>query len=536
MYMKTNLMLLLILAVVISLLTACGRGREGPDEPQPTPDREVALTIRWGYGAGRGTTLPETSPDAELVQITSSRFGVSIVPVLTRGGYDVSNPPDIFVTYDPHLLLASGVIREIPLDFLATFAPQYYGLRTSAPFGMDVGRGLEPNSAIGLKQYLGGTGNLVFYSAYRLDWLEEHGILPAGIVVPLDDGRVYFTDTPFTYHQFLEIMRAFSSSDRRNGLAVFEDVERLHNIAQLMGMWGLNLSIVNDNGQPNYYFASPRYKSFLQFMSTMYAEGLINLIGRHVTGTTAAGMRLGVVPGGPEIGWFQVHWNILGPNQPAMEVLNRRPEARLLITPPEIGPYLDSGVGGLGTVLPYNPARMWVIGAQVSDEKLAAILQIFEYITFDTEAFVLTSVGIAGDHFEWAGEPYNSLIVRDANMTNRALRSGAFVLHTFINLAERDIFFLGDNAVIRYSSSPMGRDAVIPPHREDVFGDFALQYAALTAQYGRELFRIRQSFFSSAIRGEIDIDAMWDWYIDELHNNGLLQFLDLVEQFPVVGP
>ena len=479
--------------------------------------------------------LRETPPDAEIIRTISSRFGVSITPFLIQDSYDVNNPPDIFRTSDPHLLLASGVIREIPLDFLAAYAPRYHGLRMRAPFGFDIGRGLEPDSVMGLKQYVGGTiDSLLFYSAYRLDWMEELGILPAGRLTPLDDsGRVYFTDTPFTYHEFPEIMRLFASGENY-GLAIMEDVERLGIVAQLMGMWGLNLSIVNDNGRPNYYFADPRYKSFLQFMATMYAEGSITRISRVATDWQAFSRRIGVAPGA-QTGWFQVSRDIFGLNQPVMQVLDRHPEARLLITPPEIGPYSDSGVGIHATVLPFNPYSMWVIGAHVSDEKLAAILQIYDYVSFDTEAYVLTTFGIAGDHFEWSGEPYRSQMIYDMTMVNRAFHSGAFVLSTFFLFPERDVFHLGDNALLRHSASPLGRGAVIRPYRQDVFGEFAMQYAALTAQFGDELLRIRQNFFSSAIRGEIDIDAMWDWYIDELHSNGLRRFMELVEQFPVVG-
>ena len=179
---------------------------------------------------------------------------------------------------------------------------------------------------------------------------------------------------------------------------------------------------------------------------------------------------------------------------------------------------------------------MWVIGAHVSDEKLAAILRIFDYVSFDTEAYVLAAYGLVGPHFLWEGEPYNSRILDAHGRRARGFANGTHVLFTLFRFAETNVFYFGDNALTRHSSGPLGRDAIIRPYRQDIFGDFTAQYATLTARYGRNLLWIRQNFFSAAIGGEIDIDLMWDWYIDELNDNGLQQFLELVEQFPVVGP
>jgi len=215
-------------------------------------------------------------------------------------------------------------------------------------------------------------------------------------------------------------------------------------------------------------------------------------------------------------------------------LLEELPDARLLVTPPGIGPFGDSGFG-VRSPSSFNQSTTWVVGAQVSDDELAIILEIFDYVSFDREAYVMVNFGFEGEHFEWEGAPFESRIVQSREGVLSAYESGADVFNTGMHSKEGRVYRFGNNALTRHSSSDAGRQAVILPYREDIHGDFTQQYAELTEQYGEELMRIRERFFLLAIRGQIDIEAEWDAYIDELNENGLQQFLALVEQFPVVG-
>ena len=54
-------------------------------------------------------------------------------------------------------------------------------------------------------------------------------------------------------------------------------------------------------------------------------------------------------------------------------------------------------------------SRVDMIGNQVSDEKLARILAIFQYTIYTSEElFNRYHIGIEGIHWKWAGEPYKS--------------------------------------------------------------------------------------------------------------------------------
>ena len=528
--MKVYLQVLCLLIFGVALLTACGRDT-APDVELPNFD----LSIRWGYSYG-WSGMQEQPPDTEIVGRIGSTFGVSIVPELIPYGHDENNPPNIFMTsLNPHYLLQHRITRTIPMDMLRRYAPNYYNLLISIPFGLGAYTEHATGNLIGLPIYTGSDGDLLIYSAYRLDWLERHNISLPDNVVPIREGEVYFTDTPFTHEQFIEIMGAFSGLASETGFAIMRRYGQLENLRALKGMWGLGNGIVNDNGRPNYYFADPRYKEFLQFMAYMYGERMFTSPNYRAAPQLYANVRHGIFRLQPiRTGWFQINFNSVMAEVGILPWLIESQGARFLITPPEIGQFGDSGIG-ISSVLPFDPTLTWMIGSQTSDEELAVILEIFDYVSFNQEAYIMANFGIEGEHFEWEGVPFGSRIIHTADDILNAYDSGALILGTAMSSPTGNVVRVGDNVLTRHSASDAGRREIILPYREDIHGDFALQYAELTARYGEELMRIREQFFLLAMRGQIDIDAEWDAYIEELHENGLSQFLALIQHFPVVG-
>jgi len=526
--MKVYLQVLSLLVLSIVILTACGRDNQRVSAPN------YDMSIRWGYGYGGGE-LPELPPDAEIVNRISSTFRVSIIPEPMPNGYDEYSPPNIFESSsNPHDLLQHGTTRTIPMDMIRRFAPNYYNLLMSVPFGLGVYTDHATGDLMGLPIYHGTNYELLIYSAYRLDWLERHNIPLPDDIVPIREGEIYFTPTPFTHEQFIEIMGVFSGLASETGFAIMRRYGQLSNLRALKGMWGLGNGIVNDNGRPNYYFADPRYKEFLQFMAYMYGERMFTSPNDRVAPRLYDNLRHGIFRGQDiRTGWFQTNLSsILAPEGAgALSWLIESQGARFLITPPEIGPFGDSGVG-ISSVSPFDQTLTWMISSQTSDEELAVILEIFNYISFDVDAYIMVNYGFEGEHFEWEGVPFESLIVRTMTNVMDAFNSGAFFLRTGISGPIGNEVYFGNNALTNYSTSDAGRRAVILPYREDIHGDFVLRYAELTARYGEELLRIRERFFVLAIRGQIDIEAEWQSYIDELNANGLQQFLALVEHFP----
>jgi len=563
--MKIKLIYILaVCAGLAILLTACGR--LGVNRPVAGTARHGGMEIRWAHGYGypfRGDVwgnpltgdtfrvgFGTVSPDAEIVQHINSTFDVAVMPESMRTGYDKDNLPDIFATMAaPYTLYSYGATRTIPLDMLVRFAPNYYSLLRSISYGLDATSCRETDDLFGLPIYTGAKNRLDTFSVYRLDVLEWIGTALPNDIVPIVEDRIYFSPTQFTLDQFQEIALFVDERGRMAPLmAIIADrYSQLRHFSILKGMFGLGSYIVNDNGTPNFYFADPRYKEFLTFMADLYDNNAFKLVNWRTFHQPAAGQRVydndyaildftrvgRVAPrfGQNTVVWFQSAIDIPYLNR----ILSEIPGGKFLITPPEVGPLGHSGAG-INSTSVFAQNYTWVIGSHVSDEELEAILEIFDYVTFDVGAYVMANYGIEGQHFEWEGEPFASRIIQDARQLREAhSRYGALVFSTGMRLPNMDVFRHADNALTQFAASEAGRSLVIPPYREDLRGDFTQQYLLLTRQYGDALMRIRSEFLFSAIRGQIDIATEWDAYIDELHANGLSQFLALIRQFPVVG-
>ena len=544
--MKTNFKLLCVLAMCVglaTLLTACGR--LGGGRPASDTAQRRGTEIRWGHG------LAHVDPNIEFVQHINSAFDAAVTPVQLHGEYNRRNLPlpSIFTSEaDPTYLLDHDVTRTIPVDMLALFAPNYYNLLRSTAYGMDVTLCRNSGDLLGLPIYIGARDRLSTFSVYRLDVLEQHGVALPNNIVPIEEGRVYFSPTPFTFYQFQEFARIIKQPTRdtlgeRYAPAILNRYSQLQHLSVLKGMFGLGSYIVNDNGTPSFYFADPRYKDFLTFMADLHSEnafrvtfrGSMNIGISDDIDVEAVLVRVGEAQFLHPVVWFQYSPNnLLAPDWIINRLQATREGITFLVTPPEIGPFGHSGVG-INSTSVFAQNYTWVIGAHVSDDELATILEIFDYVTFDMNAYVMANFGLEGEHFEWEGTPFESRIIQNPNnIMDATVNYGTLVFSTGVRLPERNVFRYGDNAITQFAASEAGRSLVIPPYREDLRGDFTQQYLLLTQQYGDDLMRIRSEFLFSAIRGEIDIEAEWYAYIDELYQNGLQQFLALIRQFPAI--
>ena len=554
-FMKAKLLCIMaICAGLVILLTACGIANR--NDTSTGRDRSIVVPIRWGYGyygdpfsVVRLSGTGAVSPDVEIVQHINSTFGVAVTPELMDRGYDKNNPPDIFATMAaPYTLYSYGATRTIPIDMIARFAPSYYNLLRSIDYGLDTTRCRETDALLGLPIYTGAQNQLTTFSVYRLDVLQRHGVAIPNDIVPLIEGRIYFSPTQFTFYQFQEFAQ-FIHVPNRYAPTLVDTYSQLQHLSILKGMFGLGSYIVNDNGIPNFYFADPRYKDFLTFMADLYDKNAFTLTpwrrhhnpdwGQHIYHNNYFVLRFSrfglnsprFVQARPPVVWFQSAKELSFLNS-ILSNVSDMPGGKFLITPPEVGPLGHSGAG-INSTSVFAQCYTWVIGSQVSDDELAAILEVFDYVTFDISAYVMTNFGIEGQHFEWEGEPFASRIIQNDRQLQEAYTAyGARVFDTGMRLPDMDVFRHTDNALTQFAASEAGRRLIIPPYREDFHGDFAQRYAELTERYGETLMRIRSEFLFSAIRGEIDTETEWYAYIDELHANGLSQFLALIRAYP----
>ena len=96
-------------------------------------------------------------------------------------------------------------------------------------------------------------------------------------------------------------------------------------------------------------------------------------------------------------------------------VVKNVPEAKLVTTLPMIGPTGITRCPFDGRATPMNPGMGYSIKHDVTDEELARILQIFDYLNYDSQGIIHGQWGPPGLFYEWqgkdgaAGTPYDCI-------------------------------------------------------------------------------------------------------------------------------
>jgi hypothetical protein len=230
------------------------------------------------------------------------------------------------------------------------------------------------------------------FSVYRLDWLEEIGVTPKGNVFQLTE-NIFFSDAAFTMDEFISIMAGFTRPGRRHGLVFSIGWEISIGFEPLRGMFGLNNTNILENGSAVYAAASEAFHSYLSFMENLRDKGLIQYTGYSFN---------------DDVGWTSIKYDGSSVRHGHISYLPIYEGSKYLLTPPEIGPGGRQGVGYDGQPGALKVIANYLIRADVSDAKLAKILEIFDAVSFDPELYVLTRYGFEGEDFTWRGEPYNS--------------------------------------------------------------------------------------------------------------------------------
>jgi hypothetical protein len=476
--------------------------------------------------------------------------------------------PDIFLQTPQMRAQATRMTRTIPEDMIRRYAPNYAAL-------LDNHNGWEVSLAgngeqMALNTFDAYHHHLDSFSIYRLEWLEELNIpLPGtGQIQRVADG-VYFTPESFTHHEFLLIMDAFAREvpnpitefaripptldfDSRNlarertwGLAVNRQGDFLSMVAPILGMFGVNTTIMEEGDSAVPFFASQAYRAALIFLEDLAARESLFYYSRVDTAPLF------------QCAFFRVGWASI-PTQDIYSVINGArlldPDRRFLITPPENGGPGYRGVGLMQGTSPFNPnGKTWVIGSHVNDDTLSRILNMFDYMTFCPELFTMFTYGYYDEspfHHErigssqrvlrWSGEPYNSTvdILRPPTFV---FREGVF--HTEIidgyTFPRR---LLGEyDAVARFAQSDEGMRLNIPPAREDTQNIFWEERAALDEKYWHRLMGkfdlefgqglVRQ-YLVDVLRGVINVASTWEDYIQSLNEYGLQEYIELFSRFP----
>ena len=446
----------------------------------------------------------------------------------------------------PQELYSSGLTRTIPKEMLEKYAPRYMKMLSEHPPGplMNLKEGTDDQYLQLLGQYAHVDG-IPWGPTLRLDWLENLGIEPPGEMkqVGPSNGRekIYFTDGSYSLEELEEILLAFTFDDPDGngkndtyGLSPYND--QIHWAASLMGAFGIapGYNLLED-GQLVKTEVSQKYKEFLKLMAKWYDMGIID-----PEFTTLDQSKSWEKYKQGKIGYYIAQPAYIAMDDwakgraPQNVVENPKSTAKVLATAPEVGMNGEQGVYAYLPVV--NLADAFYVSKNVTDEQLARILQMFDYINHDNEAR-WTLYGEVGVHSDWEGEPENSALKVRPEFALEEGNSGFWAYNFRTYDAERVQWFTSEYTMKLknefYATEDTKENMLIRPYKEDILNETKLK--ELDKRYGGQLTTIVDEFRMKAIVGEVDIDKDWDKYVENWMKNGGKETLEELDKAPEVS-
>jgi putative aldouronate transport system substrate-binding protein len=445
-------------------------------------------------------------------------------------------------------LYDSGLTRTIPKEMLEKYAPQYMKMLSENPPGpiMNLKEGTDNEYLQLIGQYAHVDG-LVWGPTFRLDWLEKLGIEPPGEIkqVGPSGGRekIYYTDGAYTIEEVEEILKAFTFDDpdgngKDDTYGISPWNSNTNWAVTLLGSFGIALS-------PNYNLMedgklvtseiSQNYKAFLKQMAKWYEMGLVD-----PEFTTLDDKKSWEKYKQGKIGYYVAQPSYMAMDDwakgraPQNLVENPDSNAKILAALPEIG---KGGQQGEGAYIPVgNLADAFYVSKDVTDEELARILQLFDYINFDKEAR-WTLYGEVGVHSDWEGEPEKSALKVRPEFAAEEGNSG-FWAYNFRTYDKDRVPWFQSEYTMKLKNEVFAREDVkenmlIRPYKWDLLNETKIK--EVEKRYKGQLDTIVAEFRMKAIVGEVDVDKEWDNYVENWKNNGGNELLAELEKAPKVS-
>lgn len=439
----------------------------------------------------------------------------------------------------------NGLTRTIPKEMLEKYAPRYSKMLDENPPGWE--ENLAPgtkNQYLQLVGYEGHTNALVWAPTFRLDWLEKLGIKPPGEIKPVGTSggkeRIFFTDKAYTLEETENILKAFTFNDPDGngkndtyGLLPFNN--NLSWASTLMGSYGVASGYnLEEDGKLTAAEISDSYKQFLKLMAKWNKDGLIDpewttidvnkSWDKYLLGKT------GYYPAQPAY----VGMDDWTKGRAPQNLVVKDQNVKLLVTAPEIGP---DGRQGEGSFEPVNLlGDAFYVSKKVTDEQLARILQVFDYINFDDDA-IWTLYGDIGTHSYWEGTPEKSALKIKPEYPETEGNMG-FWAYNFRTYDSKRASLLSSEDTVKLKADFFGRADIlekmqIKPFKYDLLNQ--TNSSELNNKYSGQLNTIVSEFRMKAIAGQIDIDKEWDKYVQSYLNNGGKEILAELDKAPKVA-
>lgn len=534
-----NVMPLTLCAAVI--MSGCsgsfggGSKEAGSQEPDPDKTYDITYTGYWCFSDYEdGSFAEKMIEDALNVNITVEKAETpDTIDLLLASG----EMPDCMWTEEktPSWMQEQELIRTIPRSMVEQYCPRILEYYEENPliYKMIV----NPENEDEFIYLSGVTFQFVDYylpgDFYRYDWIENLGI-DLGTPVEQVSDRLYVASDGIELSKFIEIMDAFVNKDpdgngKNDTLGATAPDWRVGQLGQFYSAYGFAKEINDAGGKAEQCYAMEEYKEFLKGFQELYAKNLLDPE---------------IISNDRTLGWDKVntgaagYWisstnalNSWAMDRPPLTLLERDPNAKILATPG-----LRPDGGQVQAVVNPTPAYgKFFVNADVDDEKLARILQFFDYTIFGAGDREVTAQLFFGEKdVDWKWDETGQIPVKINNLNSGDKGTWSFSQFGQTEevtrwVGEEDLFKAGgkywskgDNGTwLKWQHRPYKVDLANETGYEKIYQEISGDLEAYVASYRTQAFL-----------GQIDVDATWDSYLAELDRLGYNRMMDELADLP----
>ena len=556
------------------------------------------MTISWG-----GLTSDMAEEDNTVQKFLEDKFNVTIVTKgVSRSDEDAKQLfmsageyPEAFYTWiDMVDWYHKGAFRNIPREMIETYAPLHSAYRSrQGPLAWGVS--LAPGTTDEYMNIPRGEHYQHHCDAtliMRLDWLEKVGINPAELdpKAPgwdragelVDLGEPTAPDTyfwwagHFDWDEMETAMYGFRDADfngngQRDEIPYgtvgdhggFQGREWLYHSGPAVPFWAFGLNDVDnyldiETGRTVKVDIASQSREALKILQRWFADGILDpalpAVGRSEWRQQVRAGLVGMWARGPcGLAAFT------GGNDDCTIIRRDAvPDARFVTMLPAYGPTGEMRCQWDNRATVLNPHEGFSVKTGVSDEKLARILQIYDYINHDPEGVLAVGYGVGGpfaedQNYAWLGTPGDCSVAQLVGTPTLERHSNGTSL-VYTAYSWHDLFWqcpqmkpgipieAAGGATINSAQGfnwammlrePYPMEIAVRDHREDIFN--RTEYVKLWARYGGNLQTFREeTWWQWVTDSSIDIDAEWPGFVEQWLANGGQEVTDELQKAPLV--
>lgn len=532
--MKKNLLILMLSCLLVfSLLASC--------TTTPTTESQGSTTSSGSTTGTTGTTANSdvkyeisffanmpTENDTYVEQLVEEALNIDLtIPLINWQDTEKYNlmfssgeMPDCgFFTKDTqYLIYDNELARTIPMDMIRTYAPSFVELYDKQPlFWAYVVSKEDPEQAYGLPGVSDTYNELYIWTDfYRYDWVQELN-LDLGVDVEKIEDNFYLAKGGVPIDNFEAILRGFKSKGADIIPATWNG--GIHQT--IMSAFGLIPDIVNNNGEPDQYYVTDKYRALLEWVARLYAEGLLD---KEIP-TQDRAVWWDKVNNG-QAGWFPQSSNALNAwavQRPPLSIWTKDPTIPILMTPGLAD--ANGKITGQGYVAAKCNGHMFFVNANVTDDaKLARILQLVEYVSFpqDIETYATLVFGKKDVDWKW-DETRENWPVKLNPQAVQPNGANYFPAQMQVNeywnwLTLEPLFEKGGQYYVN-SMGGLWNKSTMMPYVTDILNETNI--IQLNTDNAANLSTVVNEFRNNVLTGSIKLsDETWAKYLDDLNTAG----------------